>query len=685
MATTYNDAIQKLYVAYFNRPADPAGLTFWSNAVTAANGDTTAVAAAFSTSAEYTATFNGMTNAQVVAAVYQNLFGRPADAAGAAFWTNALNNNTITVGNVVTSIAAGAQGTDGTIVTNKVAAATSFTAAVDTQAEIAGYAGVAANAAAKTWLSGITDANSLSAALTPSALATTVAGVVAAGTPFSVTGSLAALGDAQTALTTWVHSLDLDSNSSTTTTVDAITNAYYNSTAHTGALQDVAAMLSTDSGSLFTATNTTDTVRASLLNAQQSINSANLAAAQAQLTSANADIAKVPGLSAAINTLSAATTAETAAGKALVSANADLAAKEASFGSTYKGVVTVDATTGDLIMTPSASGSSPVTLASIGTNGKATVEVSAAYVTAHPGVADLVASYNAQLTATATVTSAGKTADAAQHIVDNLDVDMTQIGTATSEAGLLSSVTAQINTYAAAHPESNLAVAAGTYANEAQIQTAAKVINTAAFTSLVSDYEAAASATNGLTAKQTDANTAISTAQDKISDLADAVAAMQAAKAHVDTLAGYQATVTADQAVLTSHGYHLAEVGATNVGTSAADIFTIGSGTTVGGAGSTISLFGVQGADSLFVGSNYKLVQGAYTDPTVKGDSSALEVFVSNSGGAAVLQIETHAYSSAVAATTPNEIITITLTGVDAATLHIDNGIITSGTAATTA
>ena len=28
---TYTDAIQKLYVAYFNRPADPAGLAFYAD------------------------------------------------------------------------------------------------------------------------------------------------------------------------------------------------------------------------------------------------------------------------------------------------------------------------------------------------------------------------------------------------------------------------------------------------------------------------------------------------------------------------------------------------------------------------------------------------------------------------------------------------------------------------------
>jgi hypothetical protein len=691
MATTYNDAIQKLYVAYFNRPADPAGLTFWSNAVTAANGDTTAVAAAFSTSAEYTSTFNAMSNAQVVAAVYQNLFGRTADAQGAAFWTAALDNKTITIGNVVTSIAAGAQGTDGTIVTNKVAAATAFTAAVDTQAEIAGYAGVAANAAAKTWLSGITDSTTLSAALTPAALATTVAGVVNAGTPFSVNGALSALSDAMTAQTNYVHSIDVDSNAATTTTVADITNAYYNSTANTGALKDVADLLTsgTNAQALFVASTTTDAVRASLLSAEQSIEAANLASAQQQLTTANANISKVAGLSAAVNTLSAASTAETAANKALVAANADLQGKEAAFGVTFAGTVAVSTDGTALVLTPTDTSKAAVTLATIA-NGKATITTDTSVVSSHAGLTDLVASFNTQVAATSTAGTAHTTTASAQHIVDNLDVDMTLVNTTGSEANLLSQVTASINAYAAAHPGSNLAVAAGSYATEAQIQTAKAVIDLAggstqtSFDAQVSSYESAASATNTLTAAQTAANGAIKTAQDTISDLADAVAAMQTAQAHVSTLAGYQATVKADQAVLTSHGYNLVDLTtATSVATSAADIFQFNAATS---HNATISLFGLQGADSVFVGSNYKMVSGAISDPTIKGDNAALEVFVSKSGSDTVLQIETHAYSSTLdAAANPNEIVTITLTGVDASTLHLTNGIISTAAPATTA
>src|SRR5207253_1358459 len=104
MATTYNENIQQLYVAYFNRPADTQGLAYWETVVEAAQGDTAAVSAAFAASAEYKAAYANMTNAQIVDQVYQNLFGRPAEDAGKAYWADLLDNKAITIDNVVAQV-----------------------------------------------------------------------------------------------------------------------------------------------------------------------------------------------------------------------------------------------------------------------------------------------------------------------------------------------------------------------------------------------------------------------------------------------------------------------------------------------------------------------------------------------------------------------------------------------------
>jgi hypothetical protein len=82
MANTYFTDIQKLYVGYFARPADPAGLQYWEAVVEGAKGSTAAVSAAFAQSAEYKQITAGMDVYHAVNALYLNLFGHDADLAG---------------------------------------------------------------------------------------------------------------------------------------------------------------------------------------------------------------------------------------------------------------------------------------------------------------------------------------------------------------------------------------------------------------------------------------------------------------------------------------------------------------------------------------------------------------------------------------------------------------------------
>lgn len=163
--TAFTDIIQKLYVAYFSRPADVPGLAYWENIVAAANGNTAAVSAAFAASAEYKAAYAGMGAAQVIDAVYVNLFGRHAEPAGLQYWTPLLLSGKVTIDAIVTAVAGGAQTTDLAAFSSKAAAATAFTASLDTTAEILGYQGSTALAAARAFVAKIVDAASLAAAL----------------------------------------------------------------------------------------------------------------------------------------------------------------------------------------------------------------------------------------------------------------------------------------------------------------------------------------------------------------------------------------------------------------------------------------------------------------------------------------------------------------------------------------
>src|SRR5471030_1367862 len=181
MTTTVTASqIQALYVAYFNRPADPIGLQFWLDKANAAGG-VAAVANGFSGSPEYTAQYPaGTSYTTIVNQIYQNLFGRPAEPAGLVYWANQLAAGTIDVGHVAYIISQSAQGADLIAVQDKVAAATAFTASLNTTAAITSYDGSQAAAVASTWLSQVVDDSSLNAAISAPALAAVAAAVVAA-------------------------------------------------------------------------------------------------------------------------------------------------------------------------------------------------------------------------------------------------------------------------------------------------------------------------------------------------------------------------------------------------------------------------------------------------------------------------------------------------------------------------
>ena len=185
--------IQNAYVAFFNRPADVAGLTYWSTYA----GSTADLLNTFAQSAEYKNLYSGLNNTQIVNAVYSNLFGRTPDVAGLTYWVTQLDQGKLAIGNIADAINKGAQGTDAIIIDNKTTAATEFTKALDTTAEIVAYAGVNSTglAAVKAWLAAVTsDATTLANATSTTALntiTTTVLNNVASnGSTFMLTKGL---------------------------------------------------------------------------------------------------------------------------------------------------------------------------------------------------------------------------------------------------------------------------------------------------------------------------------------------------------------------------------------------------------------------------------------------------------------------------------------------------------------
>ncbi|MCH8623101.1 DUF4214 domain-containing protein, partial [Undibacterium sp. TS12] len=138
---------------YFNRPADPNGLAYWMASSLTVNQ----IADSFAQQTEYKTVFAGKSTEDTVNTIYTNLFGHAADVAGLNYWTGQLLGNKVTMGQAALAILGGATGADKVAVDSKVTAATSFTTAIDTTAEVVAYSQPNGTNLAKDWLSKVLD------------------------------------------------------------------------------------------------------------------------------------------------------------------------------------------------------------------------------------------------------------------------------------------------------------------------------------------------------------------------------------------------------------------------------------------------------------------------------------------------------------------------------------------------
>jgi len=156
-AATYYNQVQEIYVAYYGRPADPAGLQYWAGKLDAIGGNLTTIIKAFGDSTESTALYAGASNSAIVTAIYQQLFNRAPDSAGLAFYTGELTAGRMTGSSIALNVADGAVSTDATYLANKITVANAFTDAltVDPSAALA-YDGTTAITAARSLITGVT-------------------------------------------------------------------------------------------------------------------------------------------------------------------------------------------------------------------------------------------------------------------------------------------------------------------------------------------------------------------------------------------------------------------------------------------------------------------------------------------------------------------------------------------------
>lgn len=127
-----NELITKIYIGYFDRAPDPAGLHYWVNQLQA-GVSAAAIAESFSRQPEAIRTYSFFADPGPGAAdnfltsIYANLFNRAPDAAGLSYWKGQLAAGK-PAGQVIIDIISGAQGADKIIIDNKVAVAEQYVA-----------------------------------------------------------------------------------------------------------------------------------------------------------------------------------------------------------------------------------------------------------------------------------------------------------------------------------------------------------------------------------------------------------------------------------------------------------------------------------------------------------------------------------------------------------------------------
>ncbi len=212
MSTLTATQLQQQYIAYFGRPGDPAGIKYWLSSSSGISSAREFADKIYAQDEYKKSTVGAKSTEAQVNSLYQNLFGREADATGLIYWTGQIEAGTLTLSNIAYDLIAAAsnpvsgnetQGAaDALALSNKVAAAEAFTADVEasTSAILAyqpetstPWVTGAAFESGKTYLAGITTtahtASGIDSAVSTMIAANTTSGSTAASSTAKFTTS----------------------------------------------------------------------------------------------------------------------------------------------------------------------------------------------------------------------------------------------------------------------------------------------------------------------------------------------------------------------------------------------------------------------------------------------------------------------------------------------------------------
>ncbi|MFZ2628747.1 MAG: DUF4214 domain-containing protein, partial [Rugosibacter sp.] len=136
-SATSIEYVEKMFIAYFGRPAAPTGLEYYAGLVDA--GNTAALMDDFWNSTESQNLFGGLTTEAKINAIFQQLFGRDAAVAGLTYWTTQINSGAVSLPDAALTILNSAGAADLAAFNAKLLVANAFTAELDLTAEVLAY------------------------------------------------------------------------------------------------------------------------------------------------------------------------------------------------------------------------------------------------------------------------------------------------------------------------------------------------------------------------------------------------------------------------------------------------------------------------------------------------------------------------------------------------------------------
>lgn len=116
MTNTTLSNVTKLYIAFFKRAPDKAGLNYWVNQ---SGLSLEQITQSFFDQPETQAKYAGVDDRAFIESIYQNVLGRVGEEAGIQYWLNELQVGHISRDYMILAVINGAQGTDGMLLESR--------------------------------------------------------------------------------------------------------------------------------------------------------------------------------------------------------------------------------------------------------------------------------------------------------------------------------------------------------------------------------------------------------------------------------------------------------------------------------------------------------------------------------------------------------------------------------------